>query len=279
MTNLPIVCTLTPGCPRYAAGGIVGRGAATCQESRVCCLKAFASPFEPSAEAFAAVARRSDAERHCCRFVRFQITVEADGGPIALEMDGPTGTRAFSRPCWRRDPQRSALRDRCSSSRSLAASHSGPGLAAVPHHLFSCLAFPAWSASHSRSPELTAPLLEEHMRHTAGSTSRASLAWLWAVEGQTPTRADIVGAILAVGAARNRCLCGPCTIRLGWSGFSQNNRHASRAASLTGSGRSSCAGQKRGVARTFTGGLDRQPSPWAPLKSDCITILKPSGPY
>jgi hypothetical protein len=36
-----------------------------------------------------------EAERQCCRFLRFAIVVEPDGGPIALQLSGPTGTRAF----------------------------------------------------------------------------------------------------------------------------------------------------------------------------------------
>jgi hypothetical protein len=41
------------------------------------------------------VARAVEAERHCCRFLRFVITAEPDGGPIALEVSGPPGAREF----------------------------------------------------------------------------------------------------------------------------------------------------------------------------------------
>jgi hypothetical protein len=51
--------------------------------------------FPPSAETLAAVASAVEAERHCCRFLRFGITVEPDGGPIILELSGPPGTREF----------------------------------------------------------------------------------------------------------------------------------------------------------------------------------------
>ena len=36
-----------------------------------------------------------EAQRQCCRFLRFEITVEPDGGPISLELSGPPGTREF----------------------------------------------------------------------------------------------------------------------------------------------------------------------------------------
>jgi len=34
-------------------------------------------------------------ERQCCRFLRFRLTVEPDGGPVWLELTGPSGTKAF----------------------------------------------------------------------------------------------------------------------------------------------------------------------------------------
>jgi hypothetical protein len=36
-----------------------------------------------------------DAERQCCRFLRFALTVEPDAGPIRLEFTGPRGAQAF----------------------------------------------------------------------------------------------------------------------------------------------------------------------------------------
>lgn len=34
-------------------------------------------------------------ETQCCPFLRFQLTVEPGGGPVWLELSGPTGTRDF----------------------------------------------------------------------------------------------------------------------------------------------------------------------------------------
>jgi hypothetical protein len=36
-----------------------------------------------------------DAERLCCRFLRFTINVDPDEGPITLDLTGPPGTREF----------------------------------------------------------------------------------------------------------------------------------------------------------------------------------------
>jgi hypothetical protein len=42
-----------------------------------------------------AIGRAVDAERRCCRVLRFAIVVEPDEGPIVLELTGPPGTREF----------------------------------------------------------------------------------------------------------------------------------------------------------------------------------------
>ena len=49
------------------------------------------------------VANLVDVERRCCPFLRFQITVEAGGGPTWLELSGPEGAKEFLREMfsWR----------------------------------------------------------------------------------------------------------------------------------------------------------------------------------
>jgi hypothetical protein len=42
-----------------------------------------------------AIAETINAERQCCRFLRFVVTVESGGGPLWLEITGPHGTPAF----------------------------------------------------------------------------------------------------------------------------------------------------------------------------------------
>ena len=46
---------------------------------------------EPSIDAAAVI----DAERRCCRFLRFVLIVEPDDGPLWLELTGPEGTEDF----------------------------------------------------------------------------------------------------------------------------------------------------------------------------------------
>jgi hypothetical protein len=41
------------------------------------------------------IARVIEAERHCCRFLAFTISVPHSGGPIRVEATGPAGTKAF----------------------------------------------------------------------------------------------------------------------------------------------------------------------------------------
>jgi len=42
-----------------------------------------------------AAAKMIDAERQCCRFLRFVVVVEEDGGDMWLEVTGPEGTAEF----------------------------------------------------------------------------------------------------------------------------------------------------------------------------------------
>jgi hypothetical protein len=90
--DLPVVCTLTPEtmATRKAnlLSGLVGR--AEKREDTADGIR-----FNFPSDALSAVATTVDAERQCCRFLRFEITVEADGGPIRLSLSGPPGTREF----------------------------------------------------------------------------------------------------------------------------------------------------------------------------------------
>ena len=41
------------------------------------------------------IAQAVEAERHCCRFLRFRMAVEPDGEAVFLELTGPAGNRDF----------------------------------------------------------------------------------------------------------------------------------------------------------------------------------------
>jgi hypothetical protein len=94
MTELPVACTLTPEALRARRAGLLsdllGRA-----EGREDLPEGLRLRFAPTAETLATIARAVEAERHCCRFLRFEITVEPDGGPVFLALTGPAGTPEF----------------------------------------------------------------------------------------------------------------------------------------------------------------------------------------
>ena len=51
--------------------------------------------FPATSEALTQITAMIDAERQCCRFLRFSLTIEPNLGVIALELSGPEGTREF----------------------------------------------------------------------------------------------------------------------------------------------------------------------------------------
>jgi hypothetical protein len=94
MDTPPIVCTLTPGDLRARRDGLlaelVGRSV-----RRDVLPDGLRLEFAAAPDTLGTIARTVEAERQCCRFLRFAITVEADGGPIVLTLTGPPGTAAF----------------------------------------------------------------------------------------------------------------------------------------------------------------------------------------
>ena len=95
MTDLPIACSLTPAAIRARREGLLSellRRATVHQELQDGHRLEFAAGDD---DALLTIARAVIAERHCCRFLRFRVTVEPDGGPISLELTGPAGTREF----------------------------------------------------------------------------------------------------------------------------------------------------------------------------------------
>jgi hypothetical protein len=94
MHDLPIVCTLQPGELNARANQLLP-GVVAAATARQTIENGFRFEFRPDGELLASIVRMIEAERHCCRFLRFVITVEPDGGPVALELSGPAGTREF----------------------------------------------------------------------------------------------------------------------------------------------------------------------------------------
>src|SRR4051812_20763494 len=94
MADRPIACTLTHDALQARRDGLLAdllRRA----EGHDLTDEGLRVRFSSGAETVETLARVVDAERLCCRFLRFVITVEADGGPVWLELSGPAGTREF----------------------------------------------------------------------------------------------------------------------------------------------------------------------------------------
>jgi hypothetical protein len=92
MVDLPVVCTLTPETIATRKANLLS-GLAERAEARE--QTAMGLRFKFPSDALLAIATTVDAERQCCRFLRFEIEVEPDGGPIWLALAGPPGTREF----------------------------------------------------------------------------------------------------------------------------------------------------------------------------------------
>ncbi|MGH9349762.1 MAG: hypothetical protein ACRD26_21125 [Vicinamibacterales bacterium] len=95
MTDLPIVCTLTPDALRARREGLLS-DLVRKAEDHTPLPDGLRLRFAPTPDTLSTIARTVEAERQCCRFLRFAIIVEPDGGPIVLELSGPPGTREFA---------------------------------------------------------------------------------------------------------------------------------------------------------------------------------------
>lgn len=91
---LPIACTLTdPELARRRAellNGVLGDSKGVEALSN-----GYRWRFGSSPDLFTRLASVIDAERHCCRFLTFDIHAEPDQGDVVLDVTGPEGTTAF----------------------------------------------------------------------------------------------------------------------------------------------------------------------------------------
>ena len=94
MNDLPIACRLT-------APQLQARRSAVLQKVRLAVVEVreledgFAYSFPSDGDWLRELTGLIDLERQCCPFLQFRLTVEANGGPIWLEMTGPEGTKDF----------------------------------------------------------------------------------------------------------------------------------------------------------------------------------------
>src|SRR5688500_2256034 len=94
MADLPIVCTLSPEALEARRDRLLSELLRRSVGHELL-PEGLRLRFAPSSETLSSIARAVEAERRCCRFLRFAITVEPDAGPIFLDLTGPRGTREF----------------------------------------------------------------------------------------------------------------------------------------------------------------------------------------
>ncbi len=90
--ELPVACTLAPEAISTRRNGLLP-GLARDALKRDSLENGIRLEFQPNA--IPRIAATVDAERRCCRFLRFDLSIEPDGGPVRLTMTGPSGTREF----------------------------------------------------------------------------------------------------------------------------------------------------------------------------------------
>lgn len=94
VTDLPIACALTPAELQFRGAQLLP-GLARRAIGRVPVPNGFRWHFTPTEGLLGDLAHVIDAERRCCRFLRFAVAAKPDGGPISLEVTGPPGTAEF----------------------------------------------------------------------------------------------------------------------------------------------------------------------------------------
>jgi hypothetical protein len=94
MKELPIACELSPAELEARRQGLLPGLLAQASEQMEL-ADGFRWRFAPSTEVLMTAVKTIDAERQCCRFLKFALTVEPDAGDVWLEVTGPEGTREF----------------------------------------------------------------------------------------------------------------------------------------------------------------------------------------
>jgi hypothetical protein len=94
MPSVPVACTLSAPEMRERRAGLLADVQAGVRERRRI-RGGWAFRFPPEARWLETLAGLTAVERECCRFLRFRLTAEPDGGPLWLEVTGPRGTARF----------------------------------------------------------------------------------------------------------------------------------------------------------------------------------------
>lgn len=96
MADLPVACTLSAAALAARREHLLNALLRRAGERREL-PNGYRLRFAAESETLLDVARTVDAERQCCRFLQFTITVEPGEGPITLDLTGPAGTSEFLR--------------------------------------------------------------------------------------------------------------------------------------------------------------------------------------
>ncbi len=94
MADLPVVCTLSPEALNARREHLLQALQRRARDRRDL-PDGWRLVFAAADGVVGEIARAVDAERRCCRFLLFTITVEPGDGPITLDLTGPPGTRDF----------------------------------------------------------------------------------------------------------------------------------------------------------------------------------------
>jgi hypothetical protein len=92
--TLPVACSLSPDTIRTRKAQLL-HGLVAMAAGRESIPNGLRLQFAASTQTLQAIASTIDAERQCCRFLRFDLTVEPDGGSMWLTLSGPDGTAEF----------------------------------------------------------------------------------------------------------------------------------------------------------------------------------------
>lgn len=94
MSDLPVACTLSHGELTCQAEQLIP-GLAMAAASVAPIDGGVRLELDPADGQLERIAQVIERERHCCRFLRFALTVPPGGEPFRLDITGPEGTVAF----------------------------------------------------------------------------------------------------------------------------------------------------------------------------------------
>jgi hypothetical protein len=90
----PVACSLTPAAIEAGRAGLLP-GLAEIATAREATPDGYRLTFAAAPDTLQRIARVIDAERQCCRWLRFDLEVPPSGGPIVLALSGPAGAQEF----------------------------------------------------------------------------------------------------------------------------------------------------------------------------------------